>query len=159
MTRKIFADLARHTAPALRNVVALVAEGRRDAPVSPEGFGARELVCHMADNEQIVLDWIRLSIAEPGAVIDVPDAMELARKNGYLSKDVEDELRRFERLREDVCAFIENLDDEALDRHISCPFRGAVTVHDQCVFLLGHDVYHLDLLSRAALEGQAPVQA
>jgi len=159
MTRKIFADLARHTAPAVRNLIALVPEERRDVPVSPEGFGARELVCHMADNEQIVLDGIRLSVAEPGAVIDVPDALELAKRNGYLTQDADAAVDRFEGLRAEVCAFIEGLDDTALDRHISCPFRGAVTVHDQCVFLLGHDVYHLDLLSRAASGRQTPVQA
>lgn len=150
MTAKLFADLAMHAAPAMRNVVALTPPERLDLPVSLEGFGARELVCHVADNEQIVLDWMRLAIQEPGQTIVVPDALELARKHEYKNQDVHEALDRFEALRSHVCEFVQSLSDEELDRHISCPFRGAVTVHDQCVFLLGHDVYHLDLLGRAA---------
>lgn len=150
MTTRLFADLARHTAPAVRNLLRLIPQDGLDAAVSPEGFGARELVCHLADNEQIVLEWCRLALAEPGATIDVPDALELARQNNYRSKDVATELARFEGLREQVCLLVQSLTDDQLDRHISCPFRGAVTVHDQCVFLLGHDVYHLDLFSQVA---------
>lgn len=150
MTARIFADLALHAAPAMRNLIALTPPERLDHPVSLEGFGPRELVCHVADNEKIVLEWMKLAIDEPGKSIDVPDALELARLHDYKSQDVLEALDRFEALRTEVCDFVVGLSDEELDRHISCPFRGAVTVHDQCVFLLGHDVYHLDLLGRAA---------
>lgn len=150
MTTRIFADLAYHAAPAMRNLIELTPPSRLDTPVSMEGFGPRELVCHVADNEQIVLDWVRLAVQEPGATIEVPDALELAKKRDYKSADVHEALDRFEGLRKQVCGFILGLSQDELNRHISCPFRGAVTVHDQCVFLLGHDVYHLDLLGRAA---------
>lgn len=147
MTKKIFADLAQHTVGAFRNLMQALPEDKWDVPVSLEGFGARELVCHVADNEQIVLDWVRLAIREPGATIDVPDALALAKAGNYKERSPWEALDKFENLRKQVCEFIESLDGEQLDRHISCPFRGAVTVHDQCIFLLGHDVYHLELIT------------
>ena len=148
MTKKIFADLAKHTVGAMRNLLGALPESAWDSPVSLEGFGPRELICHMADNEKIVLEWVQLAVCEPGATIDVPDALELAKTGNYPEQDPWKALDRFEKLRIEVCDFVESLTDEQLDRHISCPYRGAVTVHDQCVFLLGHDVYHLDLVSQ-----------
>lgn len=151
MTKRIFADLASHTAPAMVNLLKLIPEQAWDVPVSQEGFGPRELVCHVADNEQVALDWVHLAVREPGAKIEVPDALEMAKKGDYLSADPWTAIERFTNLRKQVCDFVVTLSDEELDRHMSCPFRGAVTVHDQCIFLLGHDVFHLELLSRAAL--------
>ncbi len=147
MTSRVFAYLASYSTPAFRNVLALIPADRLDVQTGDGRFTVREVLGHLADNERLTLEWVKLAVAESGSSIEVPDAMQMARDHAYSTQDPAVQLARFAEMRTELCRYVEGLTDEEMQRFVLCPHRGKVTVIDQLAFALGHDVFHLDQLT------------
>lgn len=132
------------TPAALRHIIDCVPQERHGEQLSPDRFTLTEMVAHLADWEDIFLDRMRLAQEAPGSRIEVYDEGARAVEKHYETRDLQHELDVFENRRRDTLEFLRNLPEEDLAKTFQHPQRGTMTIRDQQMMLLGHDLYHLE---------------
>ena len=135
------------TPSAVQSILAAVPLESFDQPTGEGRFTPREVICHLADFEELFLGWIETAVQNPGAPIVVPDESELSVEKNYSGTDVGAALDRFVKARSRTVAFVKSLDDDQMKLISVCPGRGPMTVADHCGFWLGHDLYHVEQLA------------
>lgn len=136
------------TPATLRRLIDCIPTERFGDRVAPDRFSLTEMVAHMADWEDLFLDRMRLAQEHPGSRIEVYDEGARAEEKQYATRDLQHELAVFENRRRDTLDFLKNLDPSEMSKTFMHPQRGEMTISDQAIMLLGHDLYHLDQTSQ-----------
>ena len=136
----------RHTPEILRRVVDAVPAARQDEALGEERFTLREMVCHLADYEDVFLDRMRAALERDVPAFDRIDVTERAREKRYAERDVWEELVVFANRRRDTIAFLEGLSEAQLARSLTQSF-GTMSIEAFAAVLTGHDLYHLEQAS------------
>lgn len=133
---------------ALAALVAKVPLDRLDLPTAPERFTTREVVAHLADWEPILRDRIRAAVETPGSTIQAYDEGELAAQRGYATWEIEPTLALYQAERAKTIEFLRTLTSVEFDCAVNHPERGRLTAYDLANMLLGHEIYHLEQITR-----------
>ena len=120
---------------------------RLDDRPEADRFTPREVVAHLADWEQVVLDRIRVANIQPGRAVPDEDPGERALAHHYGDKDVFHEAEVFESRRQTTMEYLQGLDEPDLQKTFQHPVHGEMTIEAYMVSILAHDVYHMDQLS------------
>src|SRR3990170_2173737 len=118
-----------------------------------KAWGAKEVVCHLRDVEELWLNRFQTILAndEPKLLPIDPDAWALDRQ--YLRNDAGEALSSFGRRRREPLDFRAALKPEQWERAGLHPSRGRLTLKDFVALMAWHDDNHLDQLKRA-LDGK-----
>ena len=128
----------------------LGAEGADRAP-APGKWSAREVLCHLADCEIVFAFRLRQALAEDDHVIQPFDQDRWAAR--YDTFDVASALAVFGALRDWNIRLIDGMPPASLERKLSHPERGEMTVQVVVETMAGHDLNHLEQIERIAALG------
>lgn len=140
--------------PALERTIGLMRDlfkeftpSEYDIRPDPERFSLREVICHEADWEPIMLTRIKAGVDKPGCTITAYDEVKMAADHDYASKDPVAMLDTWEADRKKTIEYVRTLTDEQLAHPIVHPERGHMTVSDIAHMIVCHDLYHLEQVS------------
>lgn len=133
-----------HTPTILRRILADVRMERYTERVAEDRFTLLEMVAHMADWEDVVLDRLRIAQEKPGSPVEDFDIEARAIEKGYSERNLQHELDVLENRRNDTLDFLRNLPAEDWNKTFVHPARGEVTIQSQVSMLVGHDLYHIE---------------
>jgi len=134
----------RHSPAILERILDDVSPARYSDRVSDDRFNLLEMVCHMADFEDIYLERMRAALKQDG--VEVPDVDEGLRaiEKRYDCRDLHKELEVFGNRRRDTISFLEELSEDDLKKRFTKEGIGTVTIAEYLAILSGHDLYHLE---------------
>ena len=134
----------RHTPAILERVLDDVPPARYGDRVGDDRFTLLEMVCHMADFEDIYLERMRAALKQDGVEVPDVDEGQRAKDKKYDCRDLHKELEVLANRRRDTIDFLESLSDEQLSRSFIKEGVGKVTIKEYLAILSGHDLYHLE---------------
>ncbi len=137
----------RHTPAILVRMLDQISPERYTDVLQADRFNLVEVIAHITDWEDIVLDRLRQTVEHPGSTLVPFDEGQRAIDKNYMSKEPHHELEVFANRRRDTVSFLEELPVEKWSLSAVHPERGVLTVEDQANLILGHDVYHIEQLS------------
>ena len=134
----------RHTPAILERILDDVPPARYAERVGEDRFTLLEMVCHIADFEDIYLERMRAALKQDG--VEVPDVDEGQRAidKRYDCRDLHKELEVFSNRRRDTISFLEELTEEQLGKKFTKEGIGTVTIAQYLAILSGHDIYHIE---------------
>ncbi len=118
----------------------LGAEGAEQVP-KPGKWSARQILCHLADCEIVFAFRLRQALAEDDHIIQPFDQDRWAA--AYNTFDVASAMAVFEAVRIWNLQFIAALPTPALDKKLTHPERGEMTLGVVVETMAGHDLNHL----------------
>lgn len=119
---------------------------RLDERIMADRFTAREVIAHLAEYEQVVLDRIRAANASPGREVPAYDPDQAAEAHHYADKDVFHEAEVFESRRDMTTEYLEGLADADWDKTFKV--NGSETsIKDYMAKIMAHDLEHMHQLS------------
>lgn len=133
----------RHTPKILGSLLKTIPEDRWTEPGKGDRFSLLEVVCHMADFEEVFLDRIQAAIETEVPTFESIDISDRAVKMGYRQRDLPKELASFMSRRRDTIRYLESLGEDQLARELIQSF-GRMTVKDFVSVIAGHDLYHIE---------------
>lgn len=110
-------------------------------------FTAREVIAHLADHEQVVLDRIRVANMRPGATFDWYDPDERAKDHHYSDKDAFHEAEVYESRRVTTLEYLQGLSEEDFKKTFTLNNGTTMTIDEYLVRMMVHDMYHVEQLS------------
>lgn len=134
----------RHTPAILDRILDEVPGHRFGERVSDDRFTLLEMVCHIADFEDVFLERMRAAHKQDGVEVPDVDEAQRARDKKYDCRDPRKEMEVFANRRRDTIDFVEGLSDEELGHAFNKEGLGRVTIKEYLAILSGHDLYHLD---------------
>ena len=134
---KIVAAFAREVSPR-----------RYDEKVDPDRFSFREAVAHLADWEVVFHERIRLGAQHPGATLITYEPDDRAAEHGYESADVERSAALFAERRAFTVELAHGLSQDQWSNALEHPEHGRMTIYELLNMMIGHDLDHLEHLSR-----------
>lgn len=120
---------------------------RLDDRIEADRFTAREVVAHLADYEQTVLDRMRVAIEKPGREVPFYDPDARANEHHFNNKEVFHEAEVYESRRGMTLDFLEELNPEDWQKTIKRPDGKEFTIQQYATEVLMHDMEHLGQLS------------
>ena len=148
-TERLFLSL-RLGPQAVRRLVGQIEPFRYDVAVVEGRFTLREEVAHLADCESLFLARIVQTVERPGTTVAGFDETVRAAAQGYGSWEVKASLDMFERERERTVGYLENMSQEDFDKVGPHETRGPMSALEYAWGIVGHDVYHIEHLTRYA---------
>jgi hypothetical protein len=142
-------DPGRVIASSANRLGALIAQmgpERASRAPAPGKWSAREIVCHLADNEIVFAYRLRQTLAEPHHVIQ-PFDQDLWAKT-YAGYDCDQALAIFSGTRDWNLALIRSLPAEAFSTPVTHPERGTMTFQTIIETMAGHDLNHIAQVER-----------
>lgn len=137
----------RHTPTILARILDDVPEGRTREKIAADRFSLLEMVCHLADFEDVVLDRMRAAKKTDGVTVPDWDEGAQAQAKKYAARDLHRELEVFASRRRDTVTFLEELSDEEADRAFTKEGLGRMTIREYLAVVSGHDLVHLEQAS------------
>ncbi len=122
-------------------------KSRLDDRSDPDRFTPREVIAHLADWEQVILDRIRVANLRPGTPGPVEDPTQRAHSHHYGDKDVFHEAEVFESRRLTTIEYLNGLNAVDWKKSFIHQSMGEITIEAYMVNILEHDMYHLDQVS------------
>ncbi len=120
---------------------------RLDDRIDKDRFTAREVVAHLADYEQVVLDRIRVANLKPGHNVPVYDPDVQCREHHFFDKEIFHEAEVFESRREMTHEYLMDLKEEDWAKSFVKADGQTVTIHEYVGMILEHDMEHIEQLS------------
>ncbi|MCU0315573.1 MAG: DinB family protein [Fimbriimonadaceae bacterium] len=120
---------------------------RLDDRIEVDRFTAREVIAHLADYEQHVLDRIRVATLKSSPVVPSYDPDKMAEAHKYSSKDVFHEAEVFESRRGMTVEFLRGLSADDFNKTFSIEGGRTWTIADYILMLLTHDMEHVEQLT------------
>jgi hypothetical protein len=121
-------------------------DARASQSPAPAKWSIREILCHLADCEIVFAFRLRLTLAEPGHVIQ-PFDQDLWARN-YGAYDARSALAVFTAVRDFNRKLIASLPPEAMSTPVTHPERGAMTFQTIVETMGGHDLNHLGQIEK-----------
>ncbi len=137
-------DVLEATSRHLSEVAAALAPTNLEWRPAPGKWNAREILCHLADNEIAFAFRLRQALAETNHVIQPYDQEKWAGRYGGLSARAA--LSAFSSLREWNLALISTTPQELMGKKVTHPERGEMTFRTIVETVAGHDLNHLKQL-------------
>ena len=131
----------------LERMLRVFPHDRLDDQIENDRYTAREVVAHMADYEQTVLDRIRAAVHSPGRSVPAYDPDERSVTHHFKDKEPFHESEVFESRRGMTLDYLMTLDADDFKKSFDAPNRGPVTVSEYMVGILIHDVGHIEQLT------------
>lgn len=128
----------------IERILRVFPKTRLDERADPDRFTPREVIAHMADWEQVVLDRIRIANLKPGSPGTVEDPGKRASDHHYGDKDVFHEAEVFESRRRTTIEYLRNLNEVDWKKSFIHQKLGEITIEAYMVNIMEHDMYHLD---------------
>lgn len=141
-------DVYRSTPLTLRALVADVDEAQIPRQPAEDEWSIIEIVAHLADAEEMVVKRIERMLTEEDPALPAYNPEDLADVRGYRSRDLNEELDRFEAVRGALTSRLEDLDDARTGQHEEV---GEITVEAMTAHMAAHDAIHLAQISRILL--------
>lgn len=116
---------------------------------APGEWAVIEVVGHIADTEERALGRMRIMIAEDDPWLEPFDQVALAEERRYIDLDLNGELDRFGRLRQQHVAELQALEDAAWERTGRHGEHGKISIELYEVHVAAEEVDHLAQISRA----------
>jgi uncharacterized damage-inducible protein DinB len=107
-----------------------------------------EVVAHLADTEERALARTRRMLAEDEPFLDPYDPDALAAERGYIQMAVDEEIERFEGLRDEQATLLAGLTDAGWQRTGVHGEHGRITVQQLAAHTAGEDADHLAQIAR-----------
>lgn len=120
---------------------------RLDDRVERDRFTAREVIAHLADYEQTILDRIRVAVQSPGREVPWYDPDDHARLHGFELKEVFHEAEVYESRRGMTLDYLRGLSEADFSKSFVRPDGSSVTVIDYLNSVVRHDLEHVEQLS------------
>ncbi|MDI9636588.1 DinB family protein [Kamptonema cortianum] len=120
---------------------------RLDDRIDNDRFTAREVVAHLADYEQTVLDRIRAACTSPGRSVPDYDPDQRAQEHHFNDKEVFHEAEVYESRRGMTIQFLQEMQPGDWHKTMKRSSGQEYTVADYVNFVLMHDLDHLEQLS------------
>ena len=120
---------------------------RLDDRIEKDRYTAREVIAHLADYEQHVLEAFRIAKLKPGGKIEGYDPDERCATHNFGEKDVYREGEVFESRRLMTVDFLRTFTEEDWSKTFVTPSGRTVVAKDFFTAILAHDLEHLDQLS------------
>lgn len=131
-------------ASAVRAAVADMSREQLLARPVPGRWSTLEVVCHLADFEQVFADRIKRIIALPEPPLYLAaDENLYAQELGYHERDLEEELQLIEATRRDVARLLRRLSPQQLQKTGCHNLRGLQTLEKVVRTAIGHIPHHL----------------
>ena len=127
------------------------AAGMRRSPAAGK-WSTAEILCHLADCEVVFAYRLRQALAEPHHMIQPFDQDIWAK--GYAGMDADAALAVFTAVRQWNLALVDGMTAADLEKRLTHPERGEMTVLTVLETMAGHDRNHLGQIERIA-GGQA----
>ena len=112
-----------------------------DQSPAPGKWSAREIMCHLADTELVFAFRLRQSLAEPYHVIQPFDQDNWAAR--YAIYDAASALEMFRAVRDWNIKLIASITIEELQKTLTHPERGEMSIGTIVETMAGHDLNHL----------------
>ncbi|MGA9348929.1 MAG: DinB family protein [Anaerolineae bacterium] len=113
-----------------------------------DGWSVLEVVCHLRDNEERVLERMRLMRDEADPFIAAYDQEQWARERNYAADNLRKALAAFVRLRTSHIAELAALTPAEWERTGQHQERGRITISNQTLRVVCHDTIHAAQLAR-----------
>lgn len=120
---------------------------RIDERIEADRFTAREVIAHLADFEQTVLDRIRVANQKPGKEVPFYDADVAATEHKFAEKEIFHEAEVFESRREMLAEYLGDFAPADWQKTFVLPDGTSVTIYDFIFKLMLHDLEHIEQLS------------
>jgi hypothetical protein len=120
---------------------------RLDDRIEADRFTAREVIAHLADYEQFVLERFRVAKLKPGTQIPAYDPDARAQEHQFNTKDVFREAEVFESRRLMTLDTLREFTEEDWSKTFVNAEGKSITAKDYFTMVLAHDVEHFDQLS------------
>lgn len=118
----------------------------------PGEWSIVEVVAHLADVEEVILERFKKILAEDRPALPDFDPDAAARQNDYRSQRLDTCLSRFLDLRAEMLGTMEPLSPEEWDREGIHEDAGPLSIHQMAAHLAAHDSIHLAQMSRILAE-------
>lgn len=129
------------TAGKLQSVVGRLSAEQVNRSPAPGKWSIREIICHLADCETVFAFRIRQTLTEPHHVIQPFDQDYWAKP--YAAYTAQQALATFTAVRDWNLALVRSLSPEDLQRPVTHPERGTMTLGAIIETMGGHDINHL----------------
>lgn len=120
---------------------------RIDERIERDRFTAREVIAHLADYEQVVLDRIRVANLKPGHEVPFYDPDERAKEHHFHDKEIFHEAEVFESRREMTHDYLSQLSEEDWNKTFKRSDGVELTIHEYVGMVIAHDMDHIEQLS------------
>jgi uncharacterized damage-inducible protein DinB len=137
-----------NTPSTLIRIIDCVRPERYDEALEEGRFNLKEVIAHLADFEETVLDRITKAVEYPGATVEEFNEEERAASHHYASKDIHHELEVFDNRRRDTVSYLLGLAEDDWQKTFIHPTLGEHTVMDFIQKIVGHDMYHINQVSQ-----------
>lgn len=112
------------------------------------GWTVGEVLCHLRDFDQIFAERAQLTLAHASPALSLPDPDQLAAERHYAALVAAEAWSQWAAARQAYLAVMRAVDAEQWERVAIHPRRGAMTLTDQLMLTLTHDVNHLAQITR-----------
>jgi len=136
------------TAGKLRHYADVFGSRRLGQSPAPGKWSAREIIAHLADCEIVFAYRLRQALAENQHVIQ-PFDQDIWAKS-YAGYDGQAALAVFSSVRQWNIAFIGTIPQESLNKKVTHPERGEMTIQTVIETMAGHDLNHLGQIDAMA---------
>ncbi len=136
-----------HAPKIVERLLRVFPHDRLDDRVDHDRFTAREVIAHLADYEQTVLDRIRVAKNSPGREVPWYDPDGHSAEHMFSDKEVFHEAEVFESRRGMTIDFLRDLSPEDLSNTFMRPDGTSITITDYVNAVIWHDLEHLEQLS------------
>lgn len=143
-----FALHALQSAPkVVERVLRVFPHDRLDDRFDADRFTAREVVSHLADYEQTVLDRIRAANSHPGREVPSYDPDAHAAQHHFGDKDVFHEAEVYESRRSMTIEYLQGLTSDDYKKSFVMADGREFTISEYLCHVLRHDLNHLEQMS------------
>lgn len=122
-------------------------QSRLDERIEKDRFTTREVIAHLADYEQTVLDRIRVAHLKPGHSVPAYNADEHCNEHHFGDKDVFHEAEVFESRRDMTIEYLKALEPEDWKKTFTRPDGSAMSIHEYAEAVFAHDIEHIDQIT------------
>jgi uncharacterized damage-inducible protein DinB len=150
-TRAELLDVYRSTPVTLRALVRQVDDELARSQVVTGEWSIIEIVTHLADAEEMVVKRVERMLTEDNPELPAYDPAQLAGMSNYRSRDIAEELDRFDAVRAALTSRLEGLDDSGWARTGQHEEVGEITVEDMTAHMAAHDSIHLAQIAHILL--------
>jgi uncharacterized damage-inducible protein DinB len=131
----------------LREAVAGMSRDQLLSRPVPGKWSTLEVVCHLADSDQIWAHRLKRAIAEDRPLLLGYDESRFVAALGYQDRDVEEELSLLEQTRGQMARVLRTLPPQALARTCVHNERGLVTLEEMLHIEIDHIPHHVKFIA------------
>jgi uncharacterized damage-inducible protein DinB len=130
----------------LRDAIAGMSPEQIDAIPVPGKWSTRQVICHLADFEPVYADRMKRALAEDEPTVFGGDPDAFAACLGYEHRDIEEELRLIESIRNHMARILRTLPPEAFDRTVNHSEDGPISLRTLLERITNHIPHHVQFI-------------